>query len=142
MKIVDETELRKHFRQFADDEMYTRFVKACVEARGSRKRMRYWQEAVWARFVNECPEYASLSVLVVLDALYVCHLHGNELTRRTIHIPAKLVITTVSSGDPRAPYGYRHPFASPKSDQTRELDLDVCNKCLAVTQPPAQSSRV
>ncbi len=136
---MDATRLRDRFRQFVgDDETYRRFIKTCVDAPSSRKRLRNWQEPIWTIFVNDSLEYESLSASVVLEAFYVCHLHLIPLSRQTIHIPAKLVITTVSSGDPKAPYGYRHPFSMSESNETRELQLDVCGKCLAITDPGAR----
>lgn len=126
--------LRERFHGFLnDDTTFRRFTKSCVDARSRHKRLRYWQEAIWEKFVRAEPEYQVLSAHAILQAFYVCHLHSTPLATLRIHVPKKLYITTVSSGDANAPYGYRHPFSMPESDDTRQLEIEVCERCLAVT---------
>ncbi len=131
---MDAQLLRERFHSFLnDDATYRRFTKSCVDARSRCKRLRYWQETIWQGFVCAFPEYEVLTVQSIIQAFYVCHLHAIPLAPLRIHVPKKLYITTVSSGDENAPYGYRHPFSMPESDETRQLELDVCERCLAVT---------
>ena len=131
---MTETQLQNRFRRFVDDnDAYERFVHACVRSRSERQRLRFWQQALWNDFTRTAPEFECIAVQDILDAFFLCPLHGCRLLDLIVHIPANLVITTVSSADPDTPYGYRHPFARPKSSETTELRLDSCVECLAIT---------
>jgi hypothetical protein len=84
---MDETAVLAAFRSFAGDQQFRTFVRDLNIAPLSLKRLRYWQEDLWAEFVALHPAVPA-DFGTVREAFRVCEVHDCQLLRDVVHAPA------------------------------------------------------
>jgi hypothetical protein len=84
---MDETTVRRAFRSFAGDHQFHAFVRALNIAPLSLKRLRYWQQDLWAAFVALHPALPA-DFGEVREAFRVCEVHDCHMLRDAVHAPA------------------------------------------------------
>jgi hypothetical protein len=101
--LMDEIAVRGAFRSFAGDQQFQAFVRALNIAPVSLKRLRYWQQDLWAAFVALHPTLPA-DFGEVREAFRICEIHGCRLHRDAVHAPAG----QIQSRETQSP---DHPFS-------------------------------
>ena len=126
--------LRDDFGRFlSDDEQLTKFICACNSQNPSARRFRYWQQQLWAAFLegNRC--YAELSEEEVVQAFTLCHVHRRLLLRRSIPIlegvrDVKLSRATEEFIATRAPFSL--PTTCDTGTNAVATEVFLCDMCI------------
>lgn len=128
--------MRDDFHTFVDDDaMYKHFVQTCNTTSREKERLTFQQEKLWQSFVDTHDEYAGLCFRDIIDAFYVCHVHGLPLSRGEVPIckdvwdftRAKDIEAQVSQN---APYSASFVPDSPAWGDATHVTVDQCAECL------------
>ena len=84
---MDYVGLRTAFSKFVGKERFNEFVKTLNTAHIDLKRLRFWQEQLWKRFVQSHPDWP-VNFGIVREAFRFCEVHGCDLLRGTVLAPS------------------------------------------------------
>lgn len=80
------SEVRQAFAAFVEHDQLVKWYAAINGANRARRRLFFWQEKLWNRFVDTCPEYKSADFDTILEWFHFCHIHGRTLELRKVSI--------------------------------------------------------
>src|SRR6187401_2409631 len=103
---MDAAELRRAFAAFAGEDRFRSFIRALNVAPVSLTRLRFWQEDLWAAFVEVDLRWPA-EFPGIREAFRVCEVHGCQLARDSVFAPAGQIqrshTQSPDSGSPEFP---------------------------------------
>jgi hypothetical protein len=105
---VDVKQFQSEFKEFCGPSRFRRFVEVVHLGRRQQQRLRYWQERILTAFTERFSQYCGMTVLDIIAALEVCHIHDRPLVRD--RVPAaygdwRLPMEFMKARSERFPYG-------------------------------------